>query len=89
MNINAYHQPGVEAGKKAAAAILELQQQIVSVLQAEENPISLEEIASKAGASEQIESIYIILRHLYANGRGVVIEGNFGQPSSLKFSIGK
>lgn len=88
VNINAYHQPGVEAGKKAAAAILELQKEIVSVLQKEENPLSLEEIAEKAGASEQIESIYIILRHLYANGRGVVIDGNLGQPSSLKFSIG-
>ena len=89
MNVNAYHQPGVEAGKKAAAAILELQQQVVSVLQAEENPLSLEEIANKAGESEQIESIYIILRHLHANGRGVVVDGNFGQPSSLKFSIGR
>ncbi|MBE9214422.1 glucose-6-phosphate isomerase [Plectonema cf. radiosum LEGE 06105] len=88
VNVNAYHQPGVEAGKKAAAAILELQKQAMSVLQAEENPLSLEEIASKAGASEDIESIYIILRHLHANGRGVVMEGNFAQPSSLKFSIG-
>ncbi|MEB3219608.1 MAG: glucose-6-phosphate isomerase [Nostocales cyanobacterium 94392] len=88
VNVNAYHQPGVEAGKKAAAAILELQKQAISVLQAEENPVSLEEIASKAGASDDIESIYIILRHLHANGRGVVIEGNFAQPSSLKFSIG-
>jgi len=88
VNVNAYHQPGVEAGKKAAAAILELQKQAISVLQTEENPLSLEEIASKAGASEDIESIYIILRHLHANGRGVVIDGNFAQPSSLKFSIG-
>ncbi|MEO0685046.1 MAG: glucose-6-phosphate isomerase, partial [Cyanobacteria bacterium J06649_11] len=88
VNINAYHQPGVEAGKKAAAAILEVQKQVVSVLQAEENPLSLEEVASKAGESEQIETVYMILRHLHANGRGVVIEGNFAQPSSLKFSMG-
>ncbi|MEO0838909.1 MAG: glucose-6-phosphate isomerase, partial [Cyanobacteria bacterium J06643_5] len=89
VNVNAYHQPGVEAGKKAAAAILELQQQVVTVLQAEENPISLEEIAAKTNASEQVESIYIILRHLHANGRGVVIDGNLGEPSSLKFAIGR
>lgn len=88
VNINAYHQPGVEAGKKAAAAILELQKQVVSVLQAAENPLSLEEIAIAADASELTESIYIILRHLHANGRGVVIDGNLGQPNSLKFSIG-
>ncbi len=88
VNINAYHQPGVEAGKKAAAAILELQKQVVSVLQAAENPLSLEEIAIAADASQLTESIYIILRHLHANGRGVVIDGNWGQPNSLKFSIG-
>ena len=29
VNINAYHQPGVEAGKKAAAVVLELQSKIV------------------------------------------------------------
>merc|ERR1711991_609244 len=32
VNINAYHQPGVEAGKKAAAAILKLQRQVEEVL---------------------------------------------------------
>ena len=30
VNINAYHQPGVEAGKKAAAAVLALQEKIVA-----------------------------------------------------------
>jgi glucose-6-phosphate isomerase len=88
ININAYHQPGVEAGKKAAAEILELQKQVVEVLQKEKTPLSLEEVAQKAGATDKIESIYLILRHLHANGRGVVLEGNLGQPSSLKFSIG-
>lgn len=32
VNINAYHQPGVEAGKKAAAAILSMQRKVLSVL---------------------------------------------------------
>ncbi len=88
ININAYHQPGVEAGKKAAAAILDLQKQVVEVLQTEKTPLSLEELAQKAGASDQIESIYIIVRHLHANGRGVVLQGNLGEPNSLKVSIG-
>ncbi|MCX7594953.1 MAG: glucose-6-phosphate isomerase, partial [Fischerella sp.] len=87
ININAYHQPGVEAGKKAAAAILELQKQVVEILQTEKTPLTLEEIAHKAGAIDRIESIYIILRHLHANHRGVVLQGNLGQPSSLKASI--
>ncbi|MUG92194.1 glucose-6-phosphate isomerase [Scytonema sp. UIC 10036] len=87
VGINAYHQPGVEAGKKAAATILELQKRVVEVLQNEKAALSIEEIAAKAGASEQVEAIYKILRHLHTNQRGVVLEGNLGQPSSLKVAI--
>ncbi|MDM9379909.1 glucose-6-phosphate isomerase [Chlorogloeopsis sp. ULAP01] len=88
VNINAYHQPGVEAGKKAAAAILELQKRVLEVLQSTKTPLSLAEIAQKAGTTDQIESIYIILRHLHANGRGVVLQGNLGQPNTLKVALG-
>ncbi len=86
VNTNAYNQPGVEAGKKAAAAILELQKQTLQVLQEEGTPLSLAQLAEKAGAADQIEAIYKILRHLYANQRGVVLHGNLGEPSSLTVS---
>ncbi|HEY9901412.1 MAG TPA: glucose-6-phosphate isomerase [Candidatus Sericytochromatia bacterium] len=86
VNVNAYHQPGVEAGKKAAAAVLDLQKQVMQVLQAESAPLSLPDLAQKAGASEQIEAVYKLLRHLQANKRGVVLQGNLGQPSSLTVS---
>jgi glucose-6-phosphate isomerase len=86
VNINAYHQPGVEAGKKAAATILDLQKQVMQVLKEENTPLSLAQLAQKAGASDQIEAIYKILRHLHANKRGVVLQGNLAQPSSLKVS---
>ncbi|MFN6461311.1 MAG: glucose-6-phosphate isomerase [Nostoc sp. DedVER02] len=86
VNINAYHQPGVEAGKKAAASILDLQTRVVAVLQKEKAPISLEELAKKAGASEQVEAIYKILRHIHANQRGVVLQGDLHKPDSLTVS---
>jgi glucose-6-phosphate isomerase len=86
INVNAYHQPGVEAGKKAAATILDLQKRVVAVLQTEKAPLSLEAIAEKADAADQVEAVYKILRHLHANGRGVVFQGTLGQPSSLKVS---
>ena len=86
VNVNAYHQPGVEAGKKAAAAVLDLQKQILEVLQKEGTSLSLTQLAEKAGASDQIEVIYKIVRHLHANQRGVVLEGDLGQPSSLMLS---
>lgn len=86
VNINAYHQPGVEAGKKAAAAVLELQKQVVQVLRDAATPLSVVEIAKQAGKLDQIETIYKTLRHLAANGRGIVLTGNLGQPAALTAS---
>jgi glucose-6-phosphate isomerase len=86
VNVNAYHQPGVEAGKKAAAAVLDLQRHILQVLQDEGASLSLTQLAEKAGVTDQIEAIYKILRHLHTNQRGVVLEGDLGQPSSLTVS---
>jgi glucose-6-phosphate isomerase len=86
VNINAYHQPGVEAGKKAAANILALQKRLVSALQDAGEPLLISELATQVGAIEQVETVYWILRHLAANGRGPVLVGNPGQPASLKVS---
>lgn len=86
VNVNAYHQPGVEAGKKAAAAILKLQGELMQALQAESEPLSLMALAAKADATEQIETVYRILRHLHANQRGVVLQGNLGEPANLMVS---
>src|SRR2546421_6971957 len=64
VNINAYHQPGVEAGKKAATRVLELQARVKKVLASgpEKTP---EEIARELGADP--EDVFHILRHLAAN----------------------
>jgi glucose-6-phosphate isomerase len=83
VNINAYHQPGVEAGKKAAAAVLDLQRRVVEVLQEAGQPISLTDLAEKVNASDKIETIYKIVRHLHANQRGVSLSGNPGKPETL------
>ncbi|AFZ27003.1 glucose-6-phosphate isomerase [Cylindrospermum stagnale PCC 7417] len=87
INVNAYHQPGVEAGKKAAAVILDLQKRVVDVLQKEKSALSLAEVAEKAGSPDEVEAIYKILRHLHSNQRGVVLKGDLAQPSSLTVSI--
>ncbi|MES1026155.1 glucose-6-phosphate isomerase [Gloeocapsa sp. BRSZ] len=87
VNVNAYHQPGVEAGKKAAAAVLDLQKRVLQILEDESRSISLAELAEKAQATDQVETIYKILRHLHANKRGVTFNGNFGDPSSLRVTI--
>lgn len=64
VNINAYHQPGVEAGKKAATRILELQGRVKEVLAAAASK-SPEDIARALDADP--EDIFHILRHLSAN----------------------
>jgi glucose-6-phosphate isomerase len=71
VNINAYHQPGVEAGKKAAAAVLELQAKVESALT--EEPRTAEQIAVKLDA----ETVFLVLEHLAANGRAI----GSGRPS--------
>jgi glucose-6-phosphate isomerase len=83
VNINAYHQPGVEAGKKAAASVLELQRQVLATLKSTNQPLTLAILAEKVGAADKIETIYKVVRHLAANQRGVTLEGDLAKPSSL------
>ncbi len=87
VNINAYHQPGVEAGKKAAASILELQKKVMETLKNEGKSIDLASLAEKAGYGDSVEAVYKIIRHLEANNRGVAITGDRSKPSSLTISI--
>ena len=67
VNINAYHQPGVEAGKKAAATVLELQAKLVAALTDE--PQKIEALAEAAGVPDSTESLLLIADHLAANKR--------------------
>ena len=70
VNVNAYHQPGVEAGKQAAKTILDLQKKTLESLSAQPGAmLTADEIARHAGVESEVESIYHILRHLAANGR--------------------
>ncbi|HSV61985.1 MAG TPA: glucose-6-phosphate isomerase [Chthoniobacterales bacterium] len=64
VNINAYHQPGVEAGKKAATRILELAAGVKKIL-ASASARSPEEIARELDADP--EDVFHIMRHLRAN----------------------
>ena len=87
VNINAYHQPGVEAGKKAAAAVLELQGRLLRALEQADGPLGLENLARAADAADQVETVYQMVRHLAANHRGVTLEGRPDRPAELTVSI--
>ncbi len=80
VHVNAYHQPGVEAGKKAATRILQLQ------------PIVLERLTTDGQTAEEIaraiaadpEDVYHMLRHLAANDPTLVASEH--DPGTEKFS---
>ncbi len=55
ININAYHQPGVEAGKKAAEAILKLQASVVAALS--DTPRTAGEVAQAIGQAGNTEKV--------------------------------
>ncbi len=74
INVNAYHQPGVEAGKKAAALVLDLQAKVIAQLKAGGKPQTAEQLAQALGCVEQTEWVFKILEYLAENtGRGIHI----------------
>ncbi len=68
IGINAYHQPGVEAGKKAASAILEVRKKVVLQLKKHKGSASTAiQIAVEIGKQEKIGWVYKILESLVIN----------------------
>jgi glucose-6-phosphate isomerase len=68
VNINAYHQPGVEAGKKMAGAVIELQSKVLSFLRKNSGKsFTAEAVAESIGESENAETVFKILEHLRMN----------------------
>ena len=74
VGINAYHQPGVEAGKKAAGGVIALRLKLVETLKgAAGQSFTAEALAAKAGSPDKAELAFKVLEHLAANaGTGVV-----------------
>eukprot|EP00897_Mesotaenium_endlicherianum_P004417 jgi/Mesen1/4002/ME000211S03185 len=70
VNINAYNQPGVEAGKAAAKDVLTIQKRVLQVL-------------DDASCKEPVEALTLIILHMAANGRIEIAEGDCGTPRSI------
>lgn len=79
ININAYHQPGVEAGKKAANSILQKKVKIVQFLEENKGEFTAEEIAAKIGLENETEIVFKLLSNLAFNSAwGVKVSGGEG-----------
>jgi glucose-6-phosphate isomerase len=82
VNINAYHQPGVEAGKKAAAAVLKTMLSTRTALTAQ--PQSAAQIAART--SDDPEAVFHALTHLAANDPKVK-QVSSGAPGAQTFAL--
>src|SRR5438477_6902863 len=85
VNINAYDQPGVEAGKKAATKLLQLQKQVCERL-ATDRGQTAEEIARFIDADP--EDVFHVLRHLASNNSHISVAPG-EEPSEDRFSLGQ
>src|SRR5207253_1532137 len=84
VNINAYHQPGVEAGKKAATKLLQLQKDVYAQLS--QTGKTAEEIARSLDADP--EDVFHALRHL-ANNDPAIQFSRGEHPGDDRFSLGQ
>ena len=82
VGVNAYHQPGVEAGKKAAASVLALQAKVLGVIEGTHR--TADQVAELIGAPEAVETVYFILEHLAANGKARTVRN--GSPDLTTFT---
>jgi len=83
VNINAYDQPGVEAGKKAATKLLELQKKVRTELSNEGK--TAEQIARSVDADP--EDVFHLLRHLASNDPRIKV-ASADEATDERFSLG-
>jgi glucose-6-phosphate isomerase len=84
VNINAYDQPGVEAGRKAASKLLQLQKQVRKELSGEGK--TAEEIARSVDADP--EDVFHLLRHLASNDARIKVAAG-DEAADDRFSLGQ
>jgi glucose-6-phosphate isomerase len=84
VHINAYDQPGVEAGKKAASKLLQLQKRVREELSGEGK--TAEEIARSVGADP--EDVFHLLRQLASNDPRIKVATG-DEAADDRFSLGE
>ncbi|HGG57606.1 MAG TPA: glucose-6-phosphate isomerase, partial [Nannocystis exedens] len=80
IDINAYHQPGVEAGKVAAQGVLDRQHRLLAAIMSQESGRTATEIGEQTG--DPALATWQILRRLAANQR-IMQKGD--DPTSATF----
>lgn len=86
INVNAYNQPGVEAGKIAAESIIQLQKLVIQELSKSGNDFfTAPQIAVRIGETVSIESVFKICQHLASNPHNLVVRQFNADSSRVTF----
>lgn len=90
VGINAYHQPGVEAGKRAATEVLEVQQGLIAYFHDNrDESLTAAELAERIQAPERVEWVSHILNRLAHNGnRGIAVDAD-PNPANARYHFDK
>jgi glucose-6-phosphate isomerase len=84
VDVNAYHQPGVEAGKRAAAEVLAVQRSALAALRASGEALTAAEVAARAGITD-VETVFKVLRRASANPDHGVRCASWASPALARF----
>jgi glucose-6-phosphate isomerase len=88
INTNAYHQPGVEAGKKAATAVLNMQGKVINALKGG-SAMTVEQIAKAVGQEAEVETVFKVIEHLAANTEDSGVSRTLGStPFNSTYKLG-
>ena len=86
MNVNAYHQPGVEAGKKMAGEVIDIQRNLIAYLEKNDGrSSSIKELAEACNADP--ETAFHILEHASVNEDHRVIRRDGERPFESRYCI--
>jgi glucose-6-phosphate isomerase len=89
ININAYHQPGVEAGKKAAGQVIEIQRKILNYISNKPNKLfTLLEISKAINSEHDIETVSKVVQHLAANPSHRIVKTPGRSLLDTKYGLG-
>lgn len=88
INVNAYHQPGVEMGKKAAGGTIRLQREVLDFLNKHRGqPFTADELAAALHHPDAAETVFHILEHAAANVDHGVIRAAGETPFAAKYKM--
>jgi glucose-6-phosphate isomerase len=88
IDVNAYHQPGVEAGKRAAAQVIEIQKDILKFFSDHlRKKFSIDEIAKGIGKPDDKEVVFEVCEHLSANSVRKVLKSLGDTPFSSRYGL--